>query len=214
MNKGLFITFEGIDGSGKSTQLKRLTEWLVEKKLPFRVLREPGGTELGEAIRKLLLEPNLKSMSAEAELLLFFAARAELVRAVIRPALNNGELVICDRFYDSTLAYQGYGRALGAEKMDGLLQWAVGKTKPDLTVLVDLPADVALQRQRGRDLGAADRIEAEGRAFMDKVRAGYLVLAAAEPQRFLVLDGVLPEEEIFDELICAIKQRLSDHFGV
>lgn len=214
MSKGLFITFEGIDGSGKSTQLKRLAEWLEEQGRPYRLLREPGGTELGEAIRKLLLAPELKKMSAEAELLLFFAARAELVRDVIRPALERGELVICDRFYDSTLAYQGYGRGLGANKMDGLLQWAVGETKPDLTILVDLPAELALRRQRGRDLGSADRIEAEGTTFMAKVRTGFLALAAAEPQRFLLLDGVLPEEELFNELICRIKQRLGEDFGV
>ncbi len=214
MKKGFFITFEGIDGSGKSTQLQLLAKALERAGLHFQLLREPGGTRLGEAVRQLLLSPDEDHMCAEAELLLFFAARAELVRKVIRPALADCELVICDRFYDSTLAYQGYGRELGTEKMGGLLHWAVGETKPDLTILVDLPVEVAWSRQQGRDKGQADRIEAEGMAFMERVRAGYLALAEAEPERFLVLDGVLPEEKLFDTLIYALKQRLGEDFGV
>lgn len=209
-----FISFEGIDGSGKSTQLARLTAWLTERQVPCRVLREPGGTELGEKIRDLLLDAKAEEMSAESELLLFFAARAELVRKVIRPALRKGELIICDRFYDSTLAYQGYGRELGTERILPLLDWAVGETKPDLTVLVDLPAELALQRQSGRDAGQADRIEAEGLRFMKRVREGYLALAEAEPQRFLVLDGTLAEEKLFTALIYALRQRLGRNFAV
>ncbi len=181
--------------------------------MKHQVLREPGGTELGEKIRYLLLDKE-GGMSPEAELFLFFAARAELVRSLIRPALERCETVICDRFYDSTLAYQGYGRGLGAERMQTLVDWSVGETRPDLTILVDLPVEMALRRMSKRDGEEADRIESEGKAFMERVRQGYLELAAAEPGRFLVLDGALPEGEIFNQLILALKERLDLKFGV
>lgn len=208
-----FISFEGIDGSGKTTQLRLLSERLLSAKLSFQILREPGGTELGEKIRHMLLDAG-GQMSDETELFLFFAARAELVRSVIRPALTRGELIICDRFYDSTLAYQGYGRGLGARRMQTLVDWAVGETRPDLTILVDTPVEVALSRMHRRDGEAADRIESEGARFMERVRQGYLELAKKEPQRFLVLDGILPEEKILNQLILGMKERLDFNFGV
>jgi dTMP kinase len=154
-------------------------------------LREPGGTTFGEEVRRLLLHRETE-MSAEAELLLFLAARAELVRQIIRPALAEGDVVICDRFSDSTLAYQGYGRGLDIDSVRRLDEWATGGLKPDLTVLLDLPVEHGRQRKQ-RD---EDAFQREDDAFHERVREGYLALAKAEPGRFLVLDGTKPADEL------------------
>lgn len=212
--RGLFISFEGIDGSGKSTLLERLAEGLRRGGRSVRVLREPGGTGLGDALRELLLQRELAGFCPESELMLFCAARAQLVREVIKPALRAGELVLCDRFLDSTLAYQAYGRGLPLDKVAALLDWATDGLRPELTVLVDLPVEVASSRIRGRARGDGDRIEAAGEAFMRRVRAGFLELAAREPGRFLILDGRLPIEALTQRLFASLKERRVADFRV
>lgn len=195
---GLFVTFEGGEGSGKSTQTQLLKERLEKEGCTVVALREPGGTPLGEAVRRLLLHREAE-LTAEAELLLFLAARAELVR-VIRPALDRGEIVVCDRFSDSTLAYQGYGRGLDVDEVRRLNAWATGGLVPDLTVLLDLPVDVGRKRKHAED----DAFQRERDPFHERVRQGYLTLAKSEPERWLVLDASLG----VDTLAERIRQRL------
>ncbi len=187
MARGRFITFEGGEACGKSTQIQRLALRLREQGRTVRVLREPGGTPLGEKLRHLLKhDPDGRGMAAETELLLMNASRAELVRQVIRPALAAGELVLCDRFFDSTTAYQAFGRSLDTAAVRAVIDFAVGETRPDLTLLLALPRAEALRRLEQRNAETApaeDRFEAEKEAFFERVEAGYRTLAAAEPQR-------------------------------
>ncbi|HEY7270332.1 MAG TPA: dTMP kinase, partial [Dehalococcoidia bacterium] len=176
MTAGLFITFEGGEGSGKSTQTQLLAAGLREAGRDVVALREPGGTALGEELRKLLLHKD-KAVSVEAELLMFLAARAELVNEVIRPALDAGGVVICDRFSDSTVAYQGYGRGVDVSAIKTLNRWATGGLQPDLTVLLDVPVEVGRKRKHGDD----DVFYRESEGFHSRVREGYRFLAASEP---------------------------------
>ena len=188
---GLLVTFEGGEGSGKSTQAALLSRRLESEGRGVLQLREPGGTPLGEELRRLLLQRR-SAIAAEAELLLFLAARAELVRDLIRPALDEGKVVVCDRFSDSTIAYQGYGRGLDLAAVRALDTFATGGLVPDLTVLLDLPVAAG----RARKPGERDAIEAEGIAFHEHVRQGYLALAAEEPRRWLALDATLDADSI------------------
>ena len=190
LGRGLLVTFEGGEGSGKSTQSELLALRLEAGRWPIFRLREPGGTPLGEELRRLLLHHRAER-SPEAELLLFLAARAELVRSVILPALAANAIVICDRFSDSTLSYQGFGRGLDIEQLTTLNRWATGGLTPDLTVLFDLPVAVGRRRNQTEDYA----FEREDDAFHERVRQGYLELARKEPERWLVLDGTqLPHE--------------------
>ena len=198
-NRGLFITLEGGEGSGKSTQTQLLAARLKDAGREVVTLREPGGTALGEELRKLLLHKD-KAVSVEAELLMFLAARAELVNEVIRPARDRGAIVICDRFSDSTIAYQGYGRGIDADTVRTLNRWATGGLAPDLTLLLDAPVDVDRRRKHGDD----DVFIREADSFHSRVREGYHFLAAREPGRWLVLDGTQPP----DEIATAIWERL------
>jgi dTMP kinase len=206
---GRFITFEGIEGSGKSTQLGRLLARLRAEGWPAREAREPGGTEVGEGIRRLLLARELGPMSAEAELFLYLASRAQLTQAVIRPALARGEVVVCDRYADSTVAYQGSGRRLDLGRIRDLNRLATGGLVPDLTILLDLPADEGLARLGPPGGGGQDRMEAEDPAFHRRVRAGYLEAAAAEPARFLVLDARRAEGDLAEAIWTAAAGRLA-----
>ena len=190
MDKGLFVTFEGIDGCGKTTQVTALKNSLESKGTKVVVIREPGATLIGEKIRSILLDKANYGMSSETEVLLYEAARAQIVNEVIRPALHAGEVVICDRFYDSSVAYQGYARGLPLESIDSLNRFATGGLEPDLTFLLDLPAAAAWERMNGRE-GAHDRLEIEGLGFMEKVRAGYLELAGKHA-RIIKLDAMSP----------------------
>jgi dTMP kinase len=191
---GRFITFEGTEGCGKSTQVQLLAEHLGRLGHRVRVLREPGGTPIGEEIRHTLKHsPNNPAMTAEAELLLMNASRAQLVREIIRPALAAGEIVVCDRFYDSTTAYQGYGRELDLPSVRAIIDFAVGGTRPDLTLLLQVPPEVSAERIRTR-LAAGplirDRIEEADQAFFNRAEQGFTALAAAEPGRVRIINGL------------------------
>jgi dTMP kinase len=197
---GLFITFEGSEGCGKSTQVRRLAERLREWGREVRVLREPGGTPIGEEIRHTLKHSkDNAAMTWEAELLLMNASRAQLVREIIRPALAAGVVVVCDRFYDSTTAYQGYGRQLDLETVRRVIDFAVGETRPDLTVLLHVPPEISTERLRSRQSTlpfVRDRIEEGDRAFFERVAHGYEAIAAAESQRVRVFDGTGTAEQV------------------
>ena len=198
--KGLFITFEGTEGSGKSTQATLLVEKLRTLGRTVRLFREPGGTPIGEEIRHTLKHSRANdAMTAEAELLLMNASRAQLVREVIRPALAQGEIIVCDRFYDSTTAYQGYGRQLDLEAVQRIIEIAVGDTQPDLTLLLQVPVTVSQERLRSRQATLPfirDRIEEADREFFERVAKGYQAIAAAEPKRIHLINGTGTVEEI------------------
>ena len=194
---GYFITFEGSEGCGKTTQIEALAKALEAQGKTVLITREPGGTLIGEKIRNLLQDPSHKNeISDMAELLLFSASRAELIVSRIQPALKRGEIVICDRFYDSTYVYQGLGRAIDMEIVEQLNQITVGTLKPDLTILLDLDAKVGIDRAKSRQSGELDRIENESLAFFEAVRNGYLELAKKEPERFKTIDGLLSVDAI------------------
>ena len=204
MSKGLFITFEGTEGCGKSTQIKLLAEYLQALGHRVRTLREPGGTPIGEEIRHTLKHSEHNhAMTAEAELLLMNASRAQIVREVIRPALADGEMVLCDRFYDSTVAYQGYGRELDLDKVKSVVEFAVGDTKPNLTLFLHVSAEVSAARLRSRQTTlpfVRDRFEEADRKFFERVAHGYGVIAASEPQRVKFINGAQPQDVVCAEI--------------
>jgi len=191
--KGLFITFEGTEGSGKSTQLSLLAEKLRSLGRLVRTLREPGGTPIGEEIRHTLKHSlQNQAMQAETELLLMNASRAQLVREVIRPALAAGEIVLCDRFYDSTTAYQGYGRQLDLKTVASVVNFAVGETRPNLTLLLVVPHEMSRERLSARQSTLPfmrDRMEEADRSFFERVARGYQAIALTEASRVRVIDG-------------------------
>ncbi len=193
---------EGIEGSGKSTLMERLGEILGEDAV---VTKEPGGTPIGRAVRQVLLDPASQGMTPVAELLLYFADRAQNVAEVVRPGLAAGRLVLCDRYVESSLAYQGYGRGLPREQILSLAELATGGLRPDLIVLIDVPVDVGLARVLRR--GTHDRLESERRAFHERVRQGYFELMEADPARWLRLDGAPDSETVFESLWTALAER-------
>ena len=208
--RGKFITFEGSEGSGKSTQIERLVHRLQHAGLETFVTREPGGTELGEEIRNLLLHHRAGgAMAAETELLLFAAARAQLVRERIAPALAAGQVVICDRFLDSTTVYQGAARRLAPEAVARINHFAVGHHLPHLTLLLDVPVEVSHARVRSRGDGRPDRIERESAEFFGRVRAGYLAVAQTEAQRIAVIDSTRPVDEVSALIWQTVHERLA-----
>ncbi len=187
MSKGLFITLEGGEGAGKSTQLAYIRQRIEAAGIPLHVTREPGGTPLAEQIRALLLDHREESMASDTELLLMFAARAQHLAQLIRPTLARGEWVLCDRFTDATYAYQGGGRGIDFDRIEVLEDWVQGELRPDLTLLLDLPVEVGMARAGQR--GELDRFEREQRDFFERVRAAYLVRAEQEPGRFRIIDA-------------------------
>jgi len=212
MMKGLFITFEGTEGSGKSTQVSLLAEHLRYLGHSVRTLREPGGTPIGEEIRHTLKHSaDNEAMTWETELLLMNASRAQLVREVIRPALARNEIVISDRFYDSTIAYQGYGRQLDLKMVQSVIEVAVGTTRPDLTLLMVVPAEVSQERllQRQSTLPfMRDRIEEADRSFFERVAGGYQAIAAGEPKRIRQVNAVGKVSEIQAAIWTIVEERL------
>jgi len=199
--RGRFITLEGGEGAGKSTLLAGLRGHLESRGVDLLLTREPGGTALGEAVRAIVLDPARHDLCAESELLLMFASRAQLVRETIEPALAAGRWVLCDRYVDASYAYQGGGRGQPAERIAAIEQWACAGLVPDLTLLLDLPVSTGRARAAGR--GAADRIEVEADGFFERVRAAYRARAAAEPQRFRVIDASQPAEAVLCDAVAA-----------
>ena len=203
MQSGLFITLEGGEGAGKSTQLSYIAEWLRPRGRDVVITREPGGTDVGERIREILLHHRGK-MTADTELLLMFAARAEHLNGVIRPALAEGKIVLCDRFTDATYAYQGGGRGIAPERIAALEQWVQQGLRPDLTILLDLPADVGLGRAGER--GGFDRFEREQQDFFERVRASYLAAATREPNRIRVIDASRSQSEVSAAIVAVLRE--------
>jgi dTMP kinase len=204
---GRFISLEGIEGAGKSSLARALEVMLVARGLTVKLTREPGGTPLAERLRALVLERGAERISAEAETLLMFAARAVHVENLIRPALSGGAWVICDRFTDATRAYQGAGRGVDAELIERLAHTVHGNLWPHRTLLLDLPVDTGLTRARRR-AGAGDRFEDEDRRFFERVRAGYLALAAAEPARVRLVDAANAPDTVATRAFDAIADLL------
>jgi len=200
----LFITFEGVEGSGKTTQIRRLKKYLTQKGIPCKVTREPGGASIGEKIRKILLNPDHGEMAPATELLLYEAARAQHVNEVIKPLLEKGGVVLCDRFSDATLAYQGYGRRIDLKWIQRLNHLSSHGVRPDVTFLLDCPSDLGLKRaiQRNRTLKQEreDRFEREEIEFHRRVRKGYLAIARKEPRRVKVIDTRPGEEKVFEKI--------------
>src|SRR4030043_421451 len=199
-----FITFEGVEGSGKTTQIQRLKKYLTQKGIPCKVTREPGGCPIGEKVRKILLNPDHREMVSMSELLLYEAARAQHVKEVIEPFLKKGGIILCDRFSDATLAYQGYGRKIDLKWIERLNHLSSGGIKPDVTFLLDCPSEVVLKRalQRNRNLKKENegRFEKEKIQFHRRVRKGYLAIAKKEPRRVKVLDTREGEDKVFDKI--------------
>lgn len=203
---GLFITLEGPEGAGKSTNREYLAARLRERGIDVLLTREPGGTPLAERIRELLLAPSDETMASDTELLLVFAARAQHLAQVIVPALARGAVVLCDRFTDATYAYQGGGRGLDVARIAQLEDFVQGSLRPDLTLVFDLPVEVGLARAAAR--GRLDRFEQEGRAFFEAVRSTYLQRAKAEPARYRILDAAQSLEAVQRDLDALLPQLL------
>lgn len=207
MSKGFFISLEGGEGAGKSTQHKHIVEWLSAQGRNVLEAREPGGTNVSEQIRQVLLDTRNTGLDALAELLLMFAARAQLIQEVILPALEEGKVIVCDRFADASYAYQGGGRQLGSANVEIVEKLVLKDLQPDLTLLFDMPVDKGMQRVASR--GEADRFEIESIRFFERVRAAYLERAAGDPQRFRVIDASKDEETVWQEVKDVLQERMS-----
>jgi len=203
----MFVTFEGVDSSGKTTQARLVVDALRARGGPtVHFIREPGGTAISERLREILLDRKNLELSEQAELFLFSASRAQLVRQVILPALRRGEHVVCDRYHDSTTAYQGYGRGLDLDAIRRINAVATAGTDPDLTILVDITVEEIGRRKNAAGTGF-DRMESAGRDFYTRVREGYLILAREDPERFLVVDGMRTVEDIARDIARAVGER-------
>lgn len=201
MRSGKFIVFEGGEGTGKSTQIRALEAWLKSQGREALVTWEPGGTDLGQRIRAILLDPTSGPMDARCEALLYAAARAEHVAKVIRPALERGAVVLCDRYWDASRAYQGAGRALGIGPIDRLNEWATQDLFPDRVYLFDLDPEAGLARAKTRNHGMLDRLEQEGMPFHEKIRQAYLFIAHSDPRRYRIIDASRTPPSITEELV-------------
>ncbi len=202
----MFITFEGSDGSGKSTQIHLLEDYLRKNGQDVQLTREPGGTDIGEGIRQVLLDMEHEKMHARTETLLFNAARAQLIEQEIRPALSGGKVVLCDRFADSTVAYQGYGREQNIEELKRLISFATGGLSPDLTLYLDLPPEEGIRRKLA---DYQNRLDVQGLSFYRRVAAGYREMIAQEPQRWVIINAGRSLEEVHQEVVRAVQDKLT-----
>ncbi len=205
MSRGKFITFEGCDGCGKSTQLKMFSDYLTRKGVPHIFTREPGGGKISEQIREVLLSGKNLEMTDECEALLYAAARVQHLSDRVEPALSEGKLVICDRYVDSSLAYQAYARGLGREFVEKINAFALERYLPDVTVFIDLTPEAAFRRKKGVDQN--DRMELAGIDFHNRVYAGYKTIAAEQPERVVCVDGNKTPSEIFDDILAVLKEK-------
>lgn len=205
--QGLFISMEGPDGAGKSTQIELLQNYLADKGYEIVITREPGGTVISEAIRKIILNKDYTEMSSNTELLLYAAARAQLVHEVIRPALRDGKAVICDRFIESSVVYQGIARGLGIDTVYAVNDYALEGLRPQLTILLDLDAEEGLRRKKNQ--AELDRMEAAGLEFHRKVAEGYRLLSEFDSERIMRISATLPKEEIHAKIVKEIERRIS-----
>jgi dTMP kinase len=203
----MFITFEGVEGSGKTTHIRAAAEYLQHRGYECVITREPGATKIGAKIRDILLDPANKRLNSNAELLLYLADRVQHIEEIILPALSAGKIVLCDRFTDSTLAYQGYARGMNINLIRNLHESALPQLKPDMTILADLSPEIGLQRKFQDKVET--RFELETLPFHQKVRQGYLHLAALEPDRFRIIDASKPEPEVRQEIIRVIMRALA-----
>ena len=205
MGRGKFITFEGCDGCGKSTQLRLLSEYLTSNGIAHIFTREPGGGKISEAIRDILLSGKNMEMTDECEALLYAASRVQHLSDRVEPALSEGKLVICDRYVDSSLAYQAYARGLGLDFISKINAFALEKYLPDVTIFIDLTPEAAFQRKHGADEN--DRLEKAGMEFHKRVYAGYKAVAAAEPERVMCVDGTQTPQEIFADVVKILQEK-------
>ncbi len=207
MSKGFFISLEGGEGAGKSTQHKRIVEWLSAQGRDVLEAREPGGTKVSEQIRQVLLDTRNTGLDALAELLLMFAARSQLIQEVILPALDEGKVIVCDRFADASYAYQGGGRQLGSDTVAIVEELVLKDLQPDLTLLFDMPVDKGMRRVASR--GEADRFEIESIRFFERVRTTYLERAANDPQRFRVIDASADEDTVWQQVKAVLQDSMA-----
>jgi dTMP kinase len=198
--KGKFITFEGPEGAGKTTQIKRVHQYLQKRRVPCLVVREPGGTIIGDRVREILLDPGRSEMKWKTEVLLYASSRAQLVNEVIRPHLDQGFVVLCDRYIDSSLAYQGYGAEKDVEEVRKLNQWATDGLMPDRTYLLDIPVEVGRKRLLSRG-GKKDRMELKEKMFHERVRKGFRQIASKEPSRFCTIRAEQSGDKVFQEIV-------------
>ncbi len=210
----MFITLEGIEGSGKTTQIKNIVEFLENKGHDCVITREPGGTKIGKKIRSILLDPENRDMEPACELLLYCSDRVQHIKELINPALSEGKTVICDRFFDATLVYQGYARGLDMDLITGLHEMTVAGLKPDITILLDLLPEIGLSRaweqiDNGSRNEGETRFEKETLSFHEKIRNGYLELARLEPKRFHVIDASKSEKQVKQQIINALTTKFS-----
>ncbi|SEU31653.1 dTMP kinase [Paenibacillus sp. NFR01] len=209
---GYFITLEGGDGSGKTTVLGRVAAYLQNHSMPYLITREPGGIEIAEKIRSIILDPSHTAMDARTEALLYAAARSQHLAEVVEPALAEGLTVLCDRFVDSSLVYQGYARGLGIDEVWGINRFATGGRMPDLTFYLDIEPEVGLARIAANQGREVNRLDMEGLAFHQKVREGYLRIVESDPKRIVVLDAGRPIHLVEEDIVRTLKERILKDF--